>query len=290
MRARAANHDRLRGNTMAHMAVERFRRTYPPIERREGYALWFLFRGEDLLVAPDGTLLFEGVMPPFGATEATAIALGDLDAVQVFAAALPDDAPLPPEFEALHLRAILGRVDAAMAELAGYAASIVRWQRESHFCPVCGATTALVDGSWGRACTSCDHSRYPPVSPAIIVLVHDDDGRALLATKPGWGKRFSLVAGFVEPGETLEGCVVREVREEVGVDVDRVRYISSQPWPFPHQMMIGFVAHYTGGEIAIDAAELADARWFTRDELPELPPPFTISRQLINLWISGEVG
>lgn len=120
----------------------------------------------------------------------------------------------------------------------------------------------------------------------MIVLVHEGE-RALLASKAGWGKRYSLVAGFVEPGETLEECVAREVKEEVGVEVDELRYVGSQAWPFPHQIMVGFLAHYAGGEIAIDTAELADARWFTRDDLPELPPPFTISRQIIELWLAG---
>jgi NAD+ diphosphatase len=120
----------------------------------------------------------------------------------------------------------------------------------------------------------------------VIVLVADGD-RALLASKAGWGKRYSLVAGFVEPGETLEACVAREVKEEVGVDVGALRYVGSQPWPFPHQIMIGFIAEYAGGEIAIDAEELADARWFEKSALPELPPPFTISRQIIELWRGG---
>jgi NAD+ diphosphatase len=118
----------------------------------------------------------------------------------------------------------------------------------------------------------------------VIVLIHDGGDRALLTTKSGWGKRYSLVAGFVEPGETLEACVAREVREEVGVEVEELRYVGSQPWPFPHQLMVGFMARYAGGEIAIDTAELTDAAWFSRDALPELPPPFSIARQIIELW------
>jgi NAD+ diphosphatase len=117
------------------------------------------------------------------------------------------------------------------------------------------------------------------------VLIHDGP-RALLTTKTGWGKRYSLVAGFVEPGETFEECVVREVREEVGVEVDRLRYLKSQSWPFPHQVMVGFLAAYAGGEIVLDTAELADARWFDRNDLPELPQPYTISRQIIDYWLA----
>jgi NAD+ diphosphatase len=118
------------------------------------------------------------------------------------------------------------------------------------------------------------------------VLVTDGE-RALLASKAGWGKRYSLVAGFVEPGETFEECVAREVEEEVGVAVGSMRYVASQAWPFPHQIMVGFIADYAGGDIVLDEAELADARWFPRDALPELPPPFTISRQIIELWRRG---
>jgi NAD+ diphosphatase len=196
---------------------------------------------------------------------------------------LPADAPLPPGIQALGLRAVLAQADADFVGIAGYAAQLLRWRRTSHFCPVCAQPLGPLDG-WGRSCPACHHTLYPPVSPAVIVLIHDDGDGVLLTSKPGWGQRYSLVAGFVEPGEALEQCVAREVREEVGVEVADIRYVGSQPWPFPQQLMVGFMARYTAGDIEIDATELADARWFTRAALPDLPPSFSIARQIIEMW------
>jgi NAD+ diphosphatase len=273
------------------MINSRFRRLYPPAAVPEGAAYWLLFRGDDLLMVAEGTpaLLegtstapthLDGALDPF--------LIGAIDDRPVMVAGLPADAPLPSGLLALGLRGVLAQADAELATLAGYAAQLLRWRNASRFCPTCAQPLGPLDG-WGKVCPGCGHTLYPPVSPAAIVLIHDGPERALLTSKPGWGRRYSLVAGFVEPGETLEQCVAREVLEEVGVAVTDIRYVGSQPWPFPHQLMVGFIARYAGGEIAIDTAELADARWFTRDALPELPPPFTISRQIIEMWLSETV-
>jgi NAD+ diphosphatase len=127
---------------------------------------------------------------------------------------------------------------------------------------------------------------YPPVNPCTITLVHDGE-RILLTHKDGWGPRYGLVAGFVEPGESLEDNLRREVAEEVGVQVGRIDYFRSQPWPYPHQIMVGFFAEYAGGEVRIDRDELDDARWFHVDALPQIPPPLSIARQLINTWAAS---
>jgi NAD+ diphosphatase len=273
------------------MTNSRFRRLYPPAAAPEGAAYWLLFRGDELLTVADGAptlldstsaapTLLDGALDPF--------LIGMLEGRPVMVGGLPADAPLPPGLLAVGLRGVLAQADADLATLAGYAAQLLRWRGASRFCPVCAQPLGPLDG-WGKTCPACRHTLYPPVSPAAIVLIHDGADRALLTSKPGWGQRYSLVAGFVEPGETLEQCVAREVLEEVGVDVTDIRYVGSQPWPFPHQLMVGFMARYAGGDIAIDTAELADARWFTRDALPELPPPFTISRQIIEMWLSTAV-
>src|SRR5262245_16596126 len=263
-----------------------FKRLYPPSVAPEGPSYWLLFRGDELLFPAEGppALLAGTAAAPDGLMVTEPFLLGTIDGQPCLVGSLPTDGELPSGWRALGLRAVLAEADQELGILASYAAQLAQWQRISRFCPVCAQPlTPLSDASWGRGCAACGHSLYPPVSPAVIVLIHDGD-RALLTTKPGWGKRYSLVAGFVEPGETLEMCVAREIREEVGVEVDDIRYVSSQAWPFPHQIMVGFMAHYADGEIAIDTAELAGAAWFTRDELPELPPPFTISRQIIELW------
>jgi NAD+ diphosphatase len=192
-------------------------------------------------------------------------------------------AEAPGNLRRTGLRAVLAQADAELSALAGYAAQLVHWERTSRFCPVCGGPVEGFDG-WGRRCGACSYTRYPQVSPVAIVLIHDGGRRVLLTTKPGWGARYSLVAGFVEPGESGEECAAREVREEVGVEVEEVRYVGSQPWPFPHQLMLGYTARYSGGEIVVDTSELADARWFSLDALPELPPPFSIARQILDAW------
>jgi NAD+ diphosphatase len=273
------------------MAARIFRRLYPPAAASDKRALWLLFHGAEVIVPEGGPpALLEGALAaPEDFVLAESLLLGTLDDRPLLAGSLAPDAPLPPGFRAVGLRAVLANADVELSTLAGYAAQLFQWARTSRFCPACGQPLGPLEGTWGRSCAACGHTLYPPVSPATIVLIHDGD-RVLLTTKPGWGKRYSLVAGFVEPGETLEDSVVREVREEVGVEVDDLRYVGSQPWPFPHQIMIGFLAHYAGGEIVIDTTELAGAAWFTRDALPELPPPFSISRQIIELWRAGGPG
>jgi NAD+ diphosphatase len=267
------------------MTMHRFQRLYPPIAPAAGPAHWLLFSGDDLLLADSGSPAFlEGTTSrPAHSEVGEAFLLGTLDGRPVMFGALAAGTPPPPGLQLAGLRAVLAQADAELSTLAGYAAQLLRWARTSRFCPACARPLSPLDG-WGKKCAACSHSLYPPVSPAAIVLIHDGADRVLLTSKPGWGKRYSLVAGFVEPGETLEGCVAREVREEVGVDVADIRYVGSQPWPFPHQLMVGFMARYAGGEIAVDTTELADARWFSRDALPELPPPFSISRQIIEMW------
>ncbi|HEX5690836.1 MAG TPA: NAD(+) diphosphatase [Roseiflexaceae bacterium] len=268
------------------MTNPRFRRLYPPAIAPEGAAHWLLFHGDDLLALVDavpalleGTSLapldLEAVLEP--------LLLGTLGDRPVLVGRLSSDVPPPSGLQPLGLRAVLAQADADMVMLAGYAAQLLRWHQISRFCPACATPLEANDG-WGKVCPACRYSLYPPVSPATITLIHDGGDGVLLTSKPGWGKRYSLVAGFVEPGESLEQCVAREVLEEVGVEITDIEYVDSQPWPFPQQLMIGFMARYAGGEIAIDTSELVDARWFTRDALPELPPPFSIARQIIEQW------
>lgn len=202
-----------------------------------------------------------------------------------FAATLPGDMALPSGFRAIGLRDLYGRVSDDAFALAGYAAQLSRWHASSNYCMRCGAPLTAMSTEWGKRCSdeACKWSMYPPVNPCTITLIHDGE-RALLTHKEGFGSRYGLVAGFVEPGESLEDNLHREVGEEVGVQVKNLRYFDSQPWPFPHQIMVGFFAEYDGGEIAIDTHELDDARWFHIDALPDIPPPLSIARRLINAW------
>jgi NAD+ diphosphatase len=170
--------------------------------------------------------------------------------------------------------------------VAGRAVQLVEWARTHRFCGRCGAATVQLDGERAMKCPTCSLLAFPRLAPAMITLVTRGD-EALLARGVAFrAPMYSCLAGFVEPGESLEGAVVREVREEVGVEVTNVRYQGSQPWPFPHSLMVGFRADWAGGDIVCEPTEILDAQWYTRDNLPPIPPPISIARKLIDAWLA----
>ena len=188
------------------------------------------------------------------------------------------------------LMGMWGTVDEVIWTVAGRAVQLVEWDRTHRFCGRCATPTEPAAGERARRCPACGLLAFPRVAPSMIVLVTRHGGReALLARNarfpiPMW----SCLAGFVEPGETPEDAVHREVREEVGVEVDDVRYWGSQPWPFPHSLMLGFTASYAGGEITPDPTEIAEAGWYSRHDLPSIPPGLSIARRMIDDWASAE--
>jgi NAD+ diphosphatase len=183
--------------------------------------------------------------------------------------------------------------------LAAYAAAIVGWHRLHPFCARCGAQSDPAEAGHVRVCRACAAIHHPRTDPVVIMLVTDGE-RLLLGRQPTWDPgRYSTLAGFVEPGESLEEAVAREVREETGVEVTSPRYVGSQPWPFPASLMLGFTADYAGGEVSARDTELADVRWFTRAEVEDaaagrgpidLPPREAIARRLIDTWLEGPGG
>ena len=186
------------------------------------------------------------------------------------------------------LRMLWGTLDEVTWTIAGRAAQLVDWDRTTRFCGQCGASTEPMPGERARRCARCELIAYPRLAPAVITLVTDDDGRVLLARSPNFpAPFFSILAGFVEPGETLEECVAREVQEEVGLVVGNVQYWGSQPWPFPHSLMVGFTADHLGGELVLQEAEIAEAGWFTPDALPQVPPRMSIAGRMIEDWVRG---
>ena len=196
---------------------------------------------------------------------------------------LPREAPVP---EGLHRETLVPmrgtRLPDDLLSLGGMAMQALWWQSTSGFCPRCGTGTERIEGEWGKRCPRCRYEHYPHLHPCVIVLIRHAD-RVLLARKREWAPgRYSLVAGFVDNGECLEGAVRREVKEEVGVDVGEIRYLGSQNWPFPSQLMVGFVASYAGGEVVVDREELEDARWFDWDKLPDRPARHSIARFILD--------
>lgn len=234
--------------------------------------------GEAVTLLADSALLREALAP------FPSFVLGRLDDITYLTCEVPSDAELAVDCRAVDLRTLYGLVSETEWQIAGYASQVLHWERTSRFCPLCGQPTEPMQQEWMRHCAHCGHDRYPQVSPAVLVLVHDGADGILLAHKPGWGDRYSILAGFTLPGESLEECVHREVEEEVGVQLADLEYVGSQPWPFPHQLMIGFNARYVSGDIRLDEQELDHAAWFDVKALPPLPPPLSLSRQMIDAW------
>lgn len=197
----------------------------------------------------------------------------------------PSDAPAPRT-----LRGIAAECGPARYRMAARARQILHWRRTYRFCPACGAGLARKEGpERAMRCAACRRDYFPRIDCAVIVAI-EHGGRLLLAGRIGAdGRRFmSLLAGFVEPGETLEEAVRREVMEEVGLELGRVRFVASQPWPFPSQLMVGFHAMAASGELHPDGIEITDAGWFARDALPAcLPGGVSIARRLIDAWRDG---
>jgi NAD+ diphosphatase len=230
--------------------------------------------------------------PPLGAaspieTAEPPIFMGLLEGVATWAVGTNDWADPPDGYEWQPLRNLGAQVDTASWMLAGRAVQLVEWARTSRFCGRCGTATELATGERAAQCPHCGLNAYPRLAPAIIVIVERGDA-ILLGQGRGFQGMYSALAGFAEPGEALEETVRREVREEVGVEVGHIRYFGSQPWPFPHSLMIGFFATWTSGEIQIDGEEIVDAKWFKAHDLPNIPPPLSIARRLIDDWASRQ--
>ena len=208
--------------------------------------------------------------------------LGDWRGAPCWTAAIATGANLPPGFRRETMIPMQGtRLTDDLLTLGGMAMQALYWDSTSGSCPRCGTPTETIPGEWGKQCPSCKYQHYPHLHPAVIVLVHDGD-RVLLARKAMWEPgRYALVAGFVDNGESLEAAVRREVKEEVGVDVADIQYVGSQNWPFPSQLMVGFLARYAGGEVIVDPSEIEDARWFPRDALPNGPSRHSIAGFII---------
>jgi len=260
-----------------------------------GAVAWFAYRGNDLLVRDPGDDqdLDVPIVPDLAALGLTPVRvqpLGALDGRSCFAAELPADAPVPEGHAYLSIRRISGRIHQDLFDAAGTAYQIQYWDRIHQHCSACGGPLEARPDERAKRCPRCELDFFPRVTPATIVLV--EDGPRILMTRqarfpPGM---YGLVAGFVDSGESLETCVAREVLEETGLEIADITYFGSQPWPFPHQVMIGFTARYAGGELRVDTRELEEARWFHRDALPILPPPISIARRLVDAWLARPRG
>lgn len=257
--------------------------------RFENPALWFLASEKGLLVRVelDSTRpLSEREVVELSLEPQAATWLGALDGRDCAALALPSGFVVPEGFELRSVRSLFGVWADALVFVAGVATQVLDFESTHRFCGRCGEEMVPAAQERARRCPSCNFIAYPRISPAVIVLVRR--GREALLARSGRFPRsfYSTLAGFVEVGESLEETVEREIREEVGISVKNLRYFGSQPWPFPHSLMVGFVAEYAGGELTIDGEEIADARWVSPETLPQIPMSLTIARQLIDAWLA----
>jgi NAD+ diphosphatase len=264
-----------------------------------GEAHWFVFRGTELLVelgpmtVPSDDLRVKA-RPAWaklplqknhnwlGSDPARTLYLGRLGGQDCWAAELPQETPAPAGMSWEGLRTLFTVLDDAQFALAGRALQLVDWDRTHQFCGRCGTPTLPKSDERVRVCPACKLSAYPRVAPAIMALVRRGK-QILLARSPHFPPgMYSALAGFAEPGESLEQCLAREVEEEVGVRVNNIRYFASQSWPFPHSLMIAFVCDWVAGEVKPQEAEIEDAKWFDLLQLPKLPSRISIARRLID--------
>jgi len=246
---------------------------------------WIILRGSGIVVAEGSSRLSlpEGDLPVSFGGSAESLTIGSWLGRPLRVVVVSREASVPDQFRCEEFNAINNNLDDVVLTLGGVGKQILHWERQSVCCPRCGTRTERLPASWGKVCRLCRVEHYPHIHPCIIVLIRRGD-EFLLVRKAEWAEgRYSLVAGFLDFGESLEECVHREVKEEVGVRVKNLIYVGSQSWPFPSQVMAGFVADYEGGEIMVDSAELEDARWFNRQQLPDsFPQSRSIARWIID--------
>ena len=263
----------------------------PPAEGIQGKIWRYVFSSGKLLVHYDGKKALLPCVESLSELKIEPIReqyLGSLDGLPCFSVEAAPGLSAPEGMEYMDLRSLYTVLEDQAYLLAGKALQIVAWDQTHQFCGKCGAPTRSRPDERAKECTKCGFLNFPRLSPAIIVAVVKD-GRLLLAhNKHARSGFYSVIAGFVEPGENFEECVRREVGEEVGIKVKNIKYFGSQPWPFPNSLMIGFTAEYDSGEIKVDEVEIQDADWYTADQFPpEIPSKISISRRLIDWYVDN---
>ena len=262
-----------------------FRPAIEPPAELPGESLVFAFRAESLVVDVRGEWRLPN-LAELGIETSSHVYLGSFGGQPCLGLELEREAPLPAGFKAERLRNCWGKLADPLYATAGFAWQIVHWNATHRYCGRCAEPTVHLAGERAKKCPRCGHIAYPRLSPVVIMLVRK--GRQILLARPQNAAYyfFSALAGFVEPGETLEDAVKREILEEASIEIGNLRYFGSQPWPYPHSLMIGFFADYRGGELRFDPKEIAEGGFYDIDSLPPLPGKLSIARALIDAAVS----
>jgi len=249
---------------------------------------WFLFfDGRILLSKKGGRLVIpEGEKPPFQASSVINVPFPGSDK-EARAGRLDAFIEEDGSYIMMGLRSSSEAVSRSVYMQAGKAAQLLYWNEHSRYCPACAMPNEHLLPIM-KKCPGCGFEQFPVIAPAIIVLIRKADEILLVRACNFKGSFHGLVAGFLEPGETLEECVAREVKEETGLTVNNIAYWGSQPWPYPNGLMVGFVADYAGGEISLQEEELESAAFYSKENLPEIPRKESLARSLIEWWLNGE--
>lgn len=249
---------------------------------------WYIFHNDQLLIekTPEGGYTIPaGEEPPVGITRSMEFD-GNSEHISITASTemLSEE---NENYLFMPLRASWDYLEERLYRTAGRASQLLYWDRHSRFCPACGTGTIVSDLPNMKRCPACGYELFPKISPAILALIRKEDQVLLVHARNFRGPFNSLVAGFLEVGESLEECVAREVKEETGLDIKNITYFGSQPWPFPSGLMVGYIADYAGGEICLQDEELTDGEFYSRENLPELPRTLSLARKMIDWWVSN---
>ena len=271
------------------MPAESFVRELGPMPTEFENALWFPFRDSDLIVTEENgeiSLLYGPSLDAWGLKPIRSHLIGRIGDAPCLAAEVKPLMMLPG-LKAYNLMELYGTLPEVEYGIAGFAFHIQHWERITRFCSSCGKDLQRKPDSWIKICLDCGLEEFPRITPGVTILIHDD-GRIALIRQASWPQEMQgLIVGFVEPGESLEHCVARKAFEDLGVTVHDLHYFGSQPWPFPDQLMIGFLARYADGTLTPNPATIERAAWYPIGRLPKLLPEVSLARTMIDRFVSG---